>query len=525
MISSKSLSEQLAEITNPVPTIHDPEDDIYEETRAQVLDRDAELPADEEVVPSRLRQRAAALLPDTDPRYAGRTVSRRSLLSASDGEDSAAGSSDGGGDSDAPGDEEDNDDEDNEDEDQLEAFKARLNGAGTDTGGLSPDDAVETDSEEAAESQPGPASEGGTDEEAGSEDEEAGSEGEDAAGSSASEDEDDAGGATRDEDEEEDGVNLTGDSAGSDSRKGSAVRAQLGIWDQLLECRIKLQPCVQLCNQLPAPADWQPFWAAADEATVAKLSETAAAAGRLLRHLVQLQELLLVQYPETRRLASDPVGRVSDAAGDSASEGEPAPRLALYRPYRDETIQRWNDKTRLTAGRAAAKSFAAFEQSTLKQIEQILSDRERLLRRTRLRRTEGATLGRPPPPPQEASTAADGKRDYDDEVFDDNDFYHQLLRELIERKTVDVSDPLALGRQWIQIQKLRSKIKKRVDTRASKGRKVRYEVYPKLVNFLASQRAGSMSAAARDELFSSLFGSRCRPEANGRTAAAPSLNG
>ena len=40
----------------------------------------------------------------------------------------------------------------------------------------------------------------------------------------------------------------------------------------------------------------------------------------------------------------------------------------------------------------------------------------------------------------------DHLRDYDEEVFDDDDFYHQQLRELIERKTSDISDPIALSR-------------------------------------------------------------------------------
>ena len=35
---------------------------------------------------------------------------------------------------------------------------------------------------------------------------------------------------------------------------------------------------------------------------------------------------------------------------------------------------------------------------------------------------------------------------YDAEIFDDSDFYHQLLRELIERKTADVKDPLEISR-------------------------------------------------------------------------------
>ena len=51
----------------------------------------------------------------------------------------------------------------------------------------------------------------------------------------------------------------------------------------------------------------------------------------------------------------------------------------------------------------------------------------------------------------------------------------QLLRELIERKMsyTEGSDPTAMGRQWLELQKLRNKAKKKVDTKASKGRKIR----------------------------------------------------
>jgi len=44
------------------------------------------------------------------------------------------------------------------------------------------------------------------------------------------------------------------------------------------------------------------------------------------------------------------------------------------------------------------------------------------------------------------AVAPEADKDYDEEVFDDDDFYHQLLRELIEKKTSDVNDPVALSR-------------------------------------------------------------------------------
>ena len=96
----------------------------------------------------------------------------------------------------------------------------------------------------------------------------------------------------------------------------------------------------------------------------------------------------------------------------------------------------------------------------------------------------------------------------DENVYYDGDFYHQLLRELIERRTdTSAEDPLEMGRQWVQLQKLRTKQKKRVDTKASKGRKVRHDVHDKLVDFMVSQEwpRDTASHEARDDLFSSLF--------------------
>merc|ERR1712147_584924 len=97
--------------------------------------------------------------------------------------------------------------------------------------------------------------------------------------------------------------------------------------------------------------------------------------------------------------------------------------------------------------------------------------------RTQVVRVECSVLG-------QEREERDGQQE-DKNIFDDSDFYHHLLRELIEKKTAATSDSAEVGRQWLQIQKLRSKLKKKVDTRASKGRKVRYDIHTKLVNFMA----------------------------------------
>lgn len=64
---------------------------------------------------------------------------------------------------------------------------------------------------------------------------------------------------------------------------------------------------------------------------------------------------------------------------------------------------------------------------------------------------------------------------YDPEIFDDTDFYGQLLRELIESRMVDATDdPAAAGMQWAALRQGKERRKKLVDTKASKGRRLRY---------------------------------------------------
>jgi protein AATF/BFR2 len=74
--------------------------------------------------------------------------------------------------------------------------------------------------------------------------------------------------------------------------------------------------------------------------------------------------------------------------------------------------------------------------------------------RTRVYRGKGERVG---------SQAAE----HDSEAFDDTDFYQQLLRDVI-----DTRNGAGGSQDWIQAQKERKK-RKVVDTKASKGRKIR----------------------------------------------------
>ena len=117
------------------------------------------------------------------------------------------------------------------------------------------------------------------------------------------------------------------------------------------------------------------------------------------------------------------------------------------------------------------------------------------------------------------------------DIYDDADFYGSLLQTFLEQRGqhgiggggeiimgngantngasaaaagIAADRPLFFAPRW-QAAKA-AKVKKVVDTRASKGRKLKYTVHEKLQNFMAPEDRGTWDEGQTDELFGSLFG-------------------
>ncbi|XP_059991647.1 protein AATF isoform X2 [Lagenorhynchus albirostris] len=529
MAGPQSLALQLEQLLNPRPREADPEADPEEATAAKVIDRfdEGEDGEDDFLAVGSIRKLASASLLDTDKRYSGKTTSRRAWK-ADHWEQTLPGSSDkeisdeegsGDGDSEGLGLEESGEDAMSAEElecadgDSSLAWKKRSRSHSRKASGFSVqsisdfekftegmDDLGSSEDEEDEEQESG-MEEGGGEEDFEGESEEDKAE---------------------DRTSEDDGVVMTFSEVkvSEEVEKGQAVKNQIALWDQLLEGRIKLQKALLTTNQLPQPDVFPIFKDKGGPEFASALKNSHKALKALLRSLVDLQEELLFQYPDTRYLV-DGTKPKAESEEEISSEDEElveekqqqqrrapakrkletedypsfiAKRFADFTVYRNRTLQKWHDKTKLASGKLG-KGFGAFERSILTQIDHILMDKERLLRRTQTKRSIYRVLGKPEPAAQPVPESLPGQpeilpqapasahlKDLDEEIFDDDDFYHQLLRELIERKTssLDPNDQVAMGRQWLAIQKLRSKIHKKVDRKASKGRKLRTELYRSL---------------------------------------------
>ncbi|XP_072503054.1 protein AATF isoform X1 [Notamacropus eugenii] len=535
MAAPQPLSRQLEQLLDPRPSEADPEADPEEATAARVIDRFDE-GEDEDSDLTRvgsIRKRAFASIVDTDKRYSGKTTSRKALKEdlweqplseASDGEASdeepeSTGLVESDEEQRSSAEElESSDDEGSSLENKGQREKRDTHSSGFNFQSISDLENFTKEMDEVGSGE----EEEEEEEEENSMEEEDGEEIEEA--------------VPEDKDDDETVRTFSADKVSEEVEKGRAVKNQIALWDQLLEGRIKLQKALLTTNQLPQPDVFPIFKDKGGSEFASALKNSHKALKALLRSLVDLQEELLYQYPDTRYLVDGTkpkeegeeeipseeeeamVGEYRQRRGPPKRKlqmddypGFMAKRFANFTTYRNRTLQKWHDKTRLASGKLG-KGFGAFERSVLTQIDHILMDKDRLLQRTQTKRSVYRVLGRAEPVAEPIPKSLPGQpeilpevpanahlKDLDEEIFDDDDFYHQLLRELIERKTssLDPNDQVAMGRQWLAIQKLRSKIHKKVDRKASKGRKLRYHVLSKLLSFMAPIDHTTMNDDAR----------------------------
>ncbi|XP_053989505.1 protein AATF [Hylaeus volcanicus] len=510
--TKKSLADKINSLITTTPTNFQSDDDA-EDTKAKVVDPYEESDNSESNFQvSEIRRRNVDTLDQVDKRYIGRKVSRKDVYVTDDSADDVS---------------EDEEEEMNSTEEEEEEEENDNNVDSNDSNDYSQDDHNNNDDSESYYS-----------------DEELSNE----SFRQSSED------GSNIEDNNPENKNFNTDQrAGfqtishtnlkADIDKGNCVRSQLKLWESLLEMRIKLQKCLITSNKMPQHDAHEIL---KDVDYTKKVEETKSNLKLLLNNLLQLQNLFLRQYPETKNLSAQSKKRKAEESidkeeinededeeipSDTEDEDEKETSVSrenadeisknvfikklrldnyekilnenhkLYTEYRNSVIQKWNEKTRIASG----KLDKAMNQTTLKQIEFALSDKEKLRKRTQLKRSEYKIIGKM----DAAENENDGRRiqEYDSEIYDDDDFYHQLLRDLIEYRSADITDPIQLSKQWIQLQNMRSKMKRKIDTRATKGRRIRYNVHNKLVNFMAPITINdTWTDHAKDELYNSLFG-------------------
>lgn len=440
---AESLSDKIANLLSAAPTSFDPEDDVNEESAVRV-ESQYHSDDDENLSQnlSQFRKQNVELLEEVDKRYKGKRASRKNLAQYDQWESKSE-----------------------DDKLDQQSSSEETESTGDDESSSEKSDATEENDVEMYDNDSGKA-------------------------------------------------NIFHNTERASTNKNTSIRQQLNTWESFLEMRIQLQKCLIVSNKLPQGTNFKQMKDDTDFDVESR--KAVGTVKNLLDKLLELQMLLLKNYPETNKLflkqqvKSESDEEIpSDTDEEEFSEppcrkrmktdeysAELTNRADLYYNYRNSVLQKWHDKTQIGVNKSGNVIHSVTE-----QIKHILTSKEKLIKATQLKRTDYDILG------EDSDKIVENSVDvYNTNIFDDTDFYHHLLRELIEFKSSDLTDPVKLGRQWMQLQSLRSKMKKKVDTKATKGRKIRYVVHSKLVNFMAPIEDVTWQESAKNELYSSLFG-------------------
>ena len=267
--------------------------------------------------------------------------------------------------------------------------------------------------------------------------------------------------------------------AKADITKGIAIKQQHSAFDSLLNTRIKLQKALIASNSMAmvhAPPSSKSDSVSLECASASRAAE--AAALNLWNSLSSLRTSLRPS-PETRK-------RPASATAESSSQSLWHQCVDMENnalANRRTTLTKWSQRTNPSGSLRSQNQFSqASAQAPLTSVlDQHLAGEsmERAIKRTRVARSC-------------APIQAGSKPSIEDErVYDDADFYTLLLRELVDRRMANTqtsSGPLTPHVASILPSRAELKVKKTVDTKASKGRKMRYTVHEKLQNFMVAGR-------------------------------------
>ncbi|XVE93637.1 hypothetical protein REPUB_Repub01dG0211200 [Reevesia pubescens] len=281
-----------------------------------------------------------------------------------------------------------------------------------------------------------------------------------------------------------------------DVQKGQAVKNQKALWDKSLEFRFLLQKAFSSSNRLPQDPVRSSF-CASDEGVSVAYSDLITASKNTIDSLLELQEALLENNPSIAQSVDGNADQSSKKlSGDSKNldmeDDEEWLRISQMNmriaAFRDKAIDKWQRKTEVTTGAAAIKSkLQAFNQNISEQVAAYMRDPSRMIKQMQQRRSTIGIFG------------AEAHPEGDPELLDDSEFYQQLLKEFFE--TVD---PTSSETAFYALKRLQTKKRKIVDRRASKSRKIRYNVHEKIVNFMAPEPMNLPPMAPK--LFENLFG-------------------
>ncbi|UZJ56636.1 hypothetical protein CBS101457_005956 [Exobasidium rhododendri] len=326
-----------------------------------------------------------------------------------------------------------------------------------------------------------------------------------------------------------------------DAEKGRDARRQMDAWNKLLGIRIREQKVVRGAGRIPSGMIQKSLTQFSEkdreayESTLSSLDDMSSQLFALQRSVLQsftgtnsmegsVISSGLARLERQIDLVSKPSKRSHDEVDEDRSHLDTLLEFdqTVFEPLWRDVLARWSSRTSVSNVSEGHKtkfesSLKAMNQSAEDQIDRGLTGDafDRLRKRTRVWRgseKESRIVAEEASNDGEDSDEEARKEMAEADIFDDSDFYAAMLRELIDSRgaasIMGANGAAAADSSlaWAQAAKRASKKNKMGDMKASKGRKLRFDVIEKLENFMPPIPRETWSKDQIDRLLNQLRG-------------------
>lgn len=320
-------------------------------------------------------------------------------------------------------------------------------------------------------------------------------------------------------------INRLSQSTSNDSIKGFAILQQQKMFDSIIDSRLKIQKALTNSNQLPINFQALKSEKLSTKKTNSLIESSTEKCYDLLDSIFQLRNKL--NEKDGTSTTPNPKKRSLSTYLETTSKHD-----SILNKYRSSVLIKWSAKIQNSSGSTAINNgkFKAINQNAEQQVSNNLSDMDRLVKKTKLNRRNITPLAIDYYTKNfTKDDEKDLKQDEDDynpdiprqinnnenknqlielnSIFDDEDFYRVLLNDLVDKKIQSTNPANGLTYALRSAQKAH-KLKKNVDTKASKGRKLRYQIQEPISNFETPQSNWKWNDDQIDEFFASLLGQK-----------------
>ena len=300
----------------------------------------------------------------------------------------------------------------------------------------------------------------------------------------------------------------------SASREDDIVRAkhtknQMALYDDFLRLRISMQSLVSSANRFPQP-DIYPLYKqkilknkntnANFDTTLNDVMETMSSLLNIQSTLISRNNNVEKNLKKNNKKRMRKQGNADDGSSSSSSNSSSdddddddsnnvnneIDRMwkTINETNQDifnhdrEIIDNWDEKIRLQSS-ASHKALKAVNRTVISQIDALMADKDKIIQRTRTHSVPVKVIGK-----NDDNNDNSDNILQDDQVYDDNDFYQMQLKEFISSSSIN---DVERSRLETKVSFKLKKTKRTVDTKASKGRRLKFTPHSKLLNFMAPQ--------------------------------------